>query len=566
VSHGASQTFTFTPAEDFKVADVQVDGVSQGAADSYAFENVTESHTISVTFIGIDVWLITASAEAGGSIDPEGTVEVNDSENSPEFTITANDGYEILDVLVDGVSQDDVIDAEVYTYIFENVTDNHTIEATFKEADVVYFEITVIPGDNGSIIRQPEGDEVEIVEIAQGDSQIFLIKPATGYKVDRVEVNGAEVDVVPDASGAVNYTLSDVDQDYTIEAFFVVVPTWTITATAGEGGTITPSGEVTVNDGASQKFEITTDTGYRLASLEVDNDVYLDPSATYTFEDVREPHTIHAVFEELPPDTYVITATSGENGTISPETLTVDKGDSATFIITPDDGYEIADVQVDDSSVGARTTYIFTNITSSHTIEAFFEVAEIVIDVDTDGDGVADVTTSIPSITGASYVVNSLRSVDIGTTSSERRPGNLNMGLIAFDLELLAGETSAVVTLQSTGAVPDNAQWFVYDEAKGAWSSFPDAVFNEDGTITLTITDGGLGDSDGDEVNGSISVAPGGFGTPYQEPVEEEGAGDDNCFISTAANGSGNAGFGFAFLLAALFAGCAAFFFGRRRG
>ncbi len=46
----ALKTFSFTPDEGYKIADVIVDGVSVGAVSSYTFDNIIKAHTISVTF------------------------------------------------------------------------------------------------------------------------------------------------------------------------------------------------------------------------------------------------------------------------------------------------------------------------------------------------------------------------------------------------------------------------------------------------------------------------------------------------------------------------------------
>ena len=50
VDDGVTKTFTFTPNEGYKISDVLVDGVSVGAVSSYTFSNITENHTVSVTF------------------------------------------------------------------------------------------------------------------------------------------------------------------------------------------------------------------------------------------------------------------------------------------------------------------------------------------------------------------------------------------------------------------------------------------------------------------------------------------------------------------------------------
>ena len=72
-------------------------------------------------------YTIRAIAGANGSISPQGNVIVISGQNQT-FTITPASGYHISDVKVDGVSQ-----GAISTYTFENVTDAHTIEATFAK-------------------------------------------------------------------------------------------------------------------------------------------------------------------------------------------------------------------------------------------------------------------------------------------------------------------------------------------------------------------------------------------------------------------------------------------------
>lgn len=69
----------------------------------------------------------------------------------------------------------------------------------------------------------------------------------------------------------------------------------TITATAGEGGSIDPSGEVKISDGRSRTFTITPDEGYFLSDVKVDNKS-IGPKTSYTFTNVKEDHSITAEF------------------------------------------------------------------------------------------------------------------------------------------------------------------------------------------------------------------------------------------------------------------------------
>jgi hypothetical protein len=149
-----------------------------------------------------------------------------------------------------------------------------------------------------------------------------------------------------------------------------------ITTSASIGGAITPSGTTTIDPGSSQTFTITPRIGYKVKDVKIDG-ASIGAVSTYTFNSVSSDHTIEAQFE---PITFTITASAGSGGSVSPSgTVTVNYGDSKTFTITPDKGYKIRDVKVDGKSVGAVSTYTFSNITDNHTIEATFENNEIVI-------------------------------------------------------------------------------------------------------------------------------------------------------------------------------------------
>ncbi len=74
------------------------------------------------------------------------------------------------------------------------------------------------------------------------------------------------------------------------------IQTYTITATAGPNGSISPSGAVKVNYGADKTFTIKPNTGYQIADVKVDN-VSKGAVSTYTFKNVTANHTISATFK-----------------------------------------------------------------------------------------------------------------------------------------------------------------------------------------------------------------------------------------------------------------------------
>ena len=96
-----------------------------------------------------------------------------------------------------------------------------------------------------------------------------------------------------------------------------------------------------------------------------------------------------------PTPTYTITATAGANGTVTPSgTVSANHGTNQTFTITPSTGYSVADVLVDGASVGATTTYTFTNVIANHTISASFAINSYSLTMTKSGSGSGTVTSS----------------------------------------------------------------------------------------------------------------------------------------------------------------------------
>lgn len=75
---------------------------------------------------------------------------------------------------------------------------------------------------------------------------------------------------------------------------------FTITAGAGTGASISPSGSVSVSSGASQSFSIGSSSGYQVSGVSVDGSSIGTPGS-YTFTDVLADHTINVSASLIPP-------------------------------------------------------------------------------------------------------------------------------------------------------------------------------------------------------------------------------------------------------------------------
>ena len=70
---------------------------------------------------------------------------------------------------------------------------------------------------------------------------------------------------------------------------------YTIEAAAGAGGSISPSGNISVREGRDQTFTITPDKGYAVANVKIDGES-IGAVKSYTFENVSKAHTIEVIF------------------------------------------------------------------------------------------------------------------------------------------------------------------------------------------------------------------------------------------------------------------------------
>ena len=282
-------TVHLAPAYSNSVIIVKANGNTlTPVAGVYTISNITSNQVVTIEGVAINTYAITATAGTNGSITPNGVVNVNHGSNQA-FTITPDANYQISTITVDGV-----VVTNVPVYTFTNVTAIHTIAVTFEEIPANQFQIIANAGANGTIT--PNG----IVNVISGNNQTFTITPSLGYHIDSVLVDEI-YDAAATTSGT--YTFSNVTANHTIRAVFAV-NTYTITATAGLNGSVSPSGVTTYIYAANAAYTATPDNGYQIDSMFIDG-VYTTPIATYLFQNITANHTIHYTFSLIPLPTFI---------------------------------------------------------------------------------------------------------------------------------------------------------------------------------------------------------------------------------------------------------------------
>ncbi len=360
VAEGTNKVFHAVPKAGYELTAINVDGnFNQQATQEarYEFVNVRENHTISAQFTRIK-YQISTNSGTNGTISPENP-QVGHGDNQT-FTITPANGYKIEQVLIDGVENQAA--ALNGSYTFNNVTQEHTIAATFTK---LTFSITATATQNGTL--NPEG--TAIVEY-DAHSATYVFFANDGYRIQYVFIDGVNnLQAVQNGM----FRFLNVTTNHTIHVVFAPA-NFFITATASTGGFITPEGMVTVTGGTDKVFAFAADAGFKLVRVMINgiNNENAVASGTYTFSNVIENQNIAAVFERLQ---YNVTLPDMEGATVVPENgfgTSVIHGGRFLFKVALDDAFNQASITVRANNViinpDGNGIYTIKNIVTNQNI------------------------------------------------------------------------------------------------------------------------------------------------------------------------------------------------------
>ena len=354
VTEGESATFTITANDGYEVSDVKVDGTSVGKRTSYTFESVTAAHTIEATFAfanytaanpfefpttkgttkTLEAEHATTITEACGAT--EWRCEVNSEAwasngkyiNSLNKTSTGADSvayaynapvagtYKVTVTYRSGSDTNKLAWSEQDGKITAGqvATPNSKVNNVLQAKTVEFNMVVTTAGAGTLVFTAPDGDspqtdkfDIELVKLAD---EADLTELQTAITNAEAILNAADKDKYSAAAllelqELVNEgkqlttesSQADVDaKKAEITAKIADIQTqFTITATAGNGGKIAPTGATNVYKGTSKAFTITPNDGYHVDSLTVDGTA-VDVVTEYTFSDVTANHTIAVTF------------------------------------------------------------------------------------------------------------------------------------------------------------------------------------------------------------------------------------------------------------------------------
>lgn len=354
VTEGESATFTIAANDGYEVSDVKVDGTSVGKRTSYTFENVDAAHTIEATFAftnytaanpfefpttkgttkTLEAEYATTITEACGAT--EWRCEVNSEAwasngkyiNSLNKTSTGADSvayaynapvagtYKVTVTYRSGSDTNKLAWSEQDGKITASqvATPNSKVNNVLQAKTVEFNMVVTTAGAGTLVFTAPDGDspqtdkfDIELVKLADEADLTELQTAITNAEAilnaaDKDKYSAAalvELQELVNAGKQLTTESSQADVDAKkaeITAKIADIQTqFTITATAGNGGKIAPTGATNVYKGTSKAFTITPNDGYHVDSLTVDGTA-VDVVTEYTFSDVTANHTIAVTF------------------------------------------------------------------------------------------------------------------------------------------------------------------------------------------------------------------------------------------------------------------------------
>jgi len=279
-NHGQTVNLVASANTGYEFVNWTENGVQVSASVTYSF-TATANRTLVANF-RLKTYTITATAGTGGSITPSGNVNVTHGSNQT-FSIEADSGYEISDVKVDNVSV-----GKVSSYTFNNVTTNHSIQASFSLLLVATYTVTFNVNDvsgplqganvsfNGESLQTDSQGRAVFTEVATGNRSYTVSK--TGYE----NVTGS---VNVDADKSVNVSLAK--KTYTLS-----------TNTVGQGSVSKSPDKTTYTHGEIVQLTAIPSTGWSFSGWSG----YVSGSDNPVTVTVESNGTVTATFDPLPFD------------------------------------------------------------------------------------------------------------------------------------------------------------------------------------------------------------------------------------------------------------------------
>ena len=374
VIEGFSLFFSMYPDEGSLISKVKENGtdITSQITNPIDSRNIARNAKLEIIFEEVPpiTYTLTIKSEGNGIASFEGTTireksntfNVNEG-SSAIVSFTPDTGYRIKSVKVNNTDVTANVSNNQYT--ISNINADASLEVEF-EAITHILSITATGNGSATYNSTAVRAKMQTFIVNEGTSAVVTFTPDAGYRIKSVKINNT--DVTSKVSNN-QYTISNITADASLEVEFEAIPptTYSFTIKATGNGTVTYDGTAirdksssfTINEGTSAFVTFSPDAGHKIKSVKLNStDVTTNVSNNqYMISSISANTSLEVEFEAI---THTLSITAAGNGVATynetsvrgkTSMFTVNEGTSAVVSFTPDAGYRIKSVKLNNVDV-----------------------------------------------------------------------------------------------------------------------------------------------------------------------------------------------------------------------
>lgn len=232
--------------------------------------------------------------------------------------------------------------------------------------------------------------EPDTGKVLAGEDTVVEIKANDGAYIEGVTLDGTPVDITAAEKTSVGritsgtYTIEKINSDHTVSVTFKEIPTYKVSVTANNGGTVTvetePLADYTYTEGTDVVVSVAADDSYVIKSITLGGEAVTLTDGKYTIKGIKANCEFAVEFVEMPTFTVTVIASNGGTVTVETEALagkpnyTYAEGTDVVISALAADGYRIKSATLDGAAVTLTDgKYTIKNISANCEFAVEFE-------------------------------------------------------------------------------------------------------------------------------------------------------------------------------------------------
>ena len=337
---GETVEFTVTPDSGYSVVKVTVNGEEVTAtAGKYSF--LVSENTLQIAIVVETAEILIVPQVQAQNATVNGLKVNYKIGETLTFTVTVDDGYKLVGVMVNGSA---ITEDEGGNYSYEIVAD----------VSAVNIVVTTQTVASAGIVPQVSAENVAVEGIesgkayASGETLTFTVSPSRGYRVVKVTLNGEEI--VAGGSGY-SYTVQDSDTAIVIVVQTELISLETSVTVTPEGSAVVEGYELAYGIDDVVTFTVKANAGYEMTRVTVNGYEVTASDNVYSYT-VKDTDSAVEIVVETSKKQLTVSKTV-TNATLGGLKESYTFGETVQFTVTPETGYEVTEIKVNDNVIEA---------------------------------------------------------------------------------------------------------------------------------------------------------------------------------------------------------------------